>query len=143
MSANLAGQPSRILPGLEGSTRAFWTGGAAGQLLISHCSACKTFMHPPMTRCSACGSQRVKPKAVSGRGRVASFSINHQAWVPGLAVPYVFAAVELAEQAELYVLTNIVNAPVGEVEIGMPVEVTFEAHGDVHLPMFQPGAAAP
>jgi uncharacterized OB-fold protein len=53
-------------------------------------------------------------------------------------VPYVFAAVELEEQPQLYVFTNIVNSPVEDVGIGMPVEVVFEPHEDVHLPMFQP-----
>ena len=76
---------------------------------------------------------------MSGRGRVASFTVNHQAWLPGLAVPYVFAAVELAEQAELYVLTNIVDCEPETVKNGMSVQVCFEAQGDVFLPMFRPG----
>jgi uncharacterized OB-fold protein len=82
------------------------------------------------------------PQPVSGRGRVASFTINRQPWVPGLAVPFVFAAVELVEQAELYVFTNIVGCAVEAVRIGMSVEVTFEAHGAIHLPLFRPLEAA-
>jgi uncharacterized OB-fold protein len=53
-------------------------------------------------------------------------------------VPFVFAAVELAEQAELYVFTNIVGCPVNDVRIGMVVQVIFERQGDIFLPMFQP-----
>jgi uncharacterized OB-fold protein len=53
-------------------------------------------------------------------------------------VPFVFAAVELVEQAELYVFTNIVGCPVDDVRIGMVVQVLFERHGDIFLPMFQP-----
>jgi uncharacterized protein len=36
--------------------------------------------------------------------------------------------------------TNIVNCPVDDVYIGMPVRVTFEAHPaeDIWLPMFEP-----
>jgi uncharacterized OB-fold protein len=75
---------------------------------------------------------------VSGYGRVASFTVNHQAWVPGLSVPYVFAAVELAEQAELYVLTNIVGCPIQDVCIGLKVEVSFEPIGEIFMPMFRP-----
>ena len=55
-------------------------------------------------------------------------------------MPFVFAAVELEEQAELYVFTNIL-APVDAVSRGMAVTVTFEHHEDVWLPMFVPAGA--
>ena len=142
MSSTSTETPPRTLPGLEHQNRAYWTGGAQGQLLIARCGACQVFIHPPLPRCPACGERDVQPQAVSGRGRVASYSVNHQAWLPGLPVPYVFAAVELEEQSQLYVFTNIINTPAERVEIGLPVEVVFEAHEDVHLPMFQPRGGA-
>lgn len=80
----------------------------------------------------------MRPSGVSGRGRIASFTINHQQWIPRLAVPFVFAAVELIEQSELYVFTNIIDCRVDNVCIGMAVEVVFERHDDVFLPMFRP-----
>src|SRR3546814_5944539 len=43
----------------------------------------------------------------------ASYTINYEAWVPGLQVPFVFAAVELAEQRELYVFTNLLAPEIG------------------------------
>jgi uncharacterized OB-fold protein len=128
----------RPLPALEKATEFFWTAGAAGRLLICRCEACGCYLHPPLPRCPPCGSDAVSPAPVSGRARVASFTVNHQQWVPDLAVPYVFAAVELVEQAELYVLTNIILCPVEEVRIGMPVEVVFEQHGEIFLPLFKP-----
>lgn len=75
--------------------------------------------------------------AVSGKGRIASFTVNHQAWVPGLDIPFVFGAVELAEQSELYVFSNIL-APPETLRPGMPVTVCFEQHEDVWLPLFRP-----
>jgi uncharacterized OB-fold protein len=75
---------------------------------------------------------------VSGRGRVATFTVNHQAWMKGLEAPFVFAAVELEEQPELYVFSNIINCPAEAVRIGLPVEVLFEQREEVYLPMFQP-----
>lgn len=131
----------RQLPALEPETAFFWTAGAEGRLKISRCQACGRYQHPPLPRCPACGGEAA-PEAVSGRGRVATFTVNEQAWIPGLAVPFVFAAVELAEQAELYVFSNIVGCPPEAVRTGLPVEVTFEAHGDIHLPLFQPTGAA-
>lgn len=131
-------EPPRQLPALEQDTSFFWTAGADGRLRISRCEACQRYQHPPLPRCPHCRSEAVRPSPVSGRARVASFSINHQPWKPGLKLPYVVAAVELAEQPELYVLTNIVGCPVEEVRIGMPVAVRFEQHDDVFLPMFAP-----
>jgi uncharacterized OB-fold protein len=131
------GDAKPILPGLDLLNRDYWTGGAENRLLIAAC-ACGRYLHPPLPRCPACGGRDVAPTAVSGRGRVAAFTVNRQAWLPGMRVPFVFAAVELEEQAELYVLTNIVGCPVEAVRPDLPVEVVFEAHEDVYLPMFRP-----
>ena len=131
-----AGRP-RPLPALEPDTAFFWTAGADGQLRICRCTDCGLYLHPPLPRCPACGGETA-PAPVSGRGQVAAFTINEQAWVPGLEVPFVFAAVELAEQAGLHLLTNIVDCPVEAVRTGMPVEVTFEPHEDVYIPLFRP-----
>ena len=75
---------------------------------------------------------------MSGRGTVATFTVNHQPWEPGLTVPYVVAIVELVEQAGLRLTTNIVNCPPEQVRIGMPVRLTFVRDEDVYLPMFAP-----
>jgi uncharacterized OB-fold protein len=127
----------RPLPVLEKQTGYFWTGGAGGVLLIARCDQCSVYQHPPLQRCVACGGSAFTPSPVSGRGRVATFTINHEPWSPGLSVPFVFAAVELAEQAQLYVFSNILGA-VDQVRIGMPVAVCFEQHGEIHLPFFRP-----
>jgi uncharacterized OB-fold protein len=128
----------RQLPALEPETAFFWTAGREGRLLICRCEACGRYQHPPLPRCPECGGGQLTPAPVSGRARVASFTVNQQAWVPGLAVPFVFAVVELVEQAELYVFTDIVGCPVDAVRIGLPVEVVFEQQEDVFLPLFQP-----
>lgn len=129
--------PPRQLPSLEPDTAFYWTAGAKGRLEISTCVDCGWRIHPPLPRCPKCGGQ-TEPQPVSGRGLVASYTVNHQAWTPGLAVPYVYAAIELAEQAQLYVFSNVVECPVEAVRIGLAVEVTFEAHEDVWIPLFRP-----
>lgn len=105
--------------------------------MISRCERCGVYQHPPLPRCPKCGSNQVAPSPVSGRGRVATFTINHEPWLPGLPVPFIYAAVELVEQSELYLFTNIL-CPVDQVRSGMPVMVTFEQHEDVYLPLFRP-----
>jgi uncharacterized OB-fold protein len=133
--------PQRKLPLLEPESAFYWTAGAEGRMLVQRCGPCGTWQHPPLPRCARCGSEDVSPQPVSGKGRVASYTINYERWLPGLEVPFVFGVVELEEQAELYVFTNVL-APVDEVRVGLPVAVEFEQHEDVWLPMFRPLEAA-
>ena len=130
--------PARILPGLDDINRPYWTGGADGKLLIARCASCATYQHPPFSRCASCGGADMVPTPVSGRGRIKSFTVNRQQWMPDLPVPFVFAAVELDEQVGLYVLANVVGCPVEAVDFDMPVEVCFLQQEDVFLPMFTP-----
>ncbi len=131
---------SAKLPLLEPDTAFFWTAGANGVLRIQRCGDCGRWQHPPFPRCAACGSEVVAPQPVSGKGRVATYTINQEPWYPGLEVPFAFAAIELAEQSELYVFSNVL-APVDRVKIGLLVRVTFEQREDVWLPMFVPEQA--
>lgn len=74
---------------------------------------------------------------MAGTGRVATYTVNAQAWTAGEADPFVFAAIELDEQAELYVFSNVLVPP-AEVRSGMRVAVIFEQAEDVWLPLFRP-----
>jgi uncharacterized OB-fold protein len=129
--------PPRKLPLLEPVSAFFWTSGETGTLSIQRCGDCGVYQHPPLVLCAACLSDTVAPAPVSGRGKVKTFTINIEPWLPGLPVPFVYAVVELEEQAGLYLFTNI-EAPVDAVFIDQPVEVYFEHHEDVWLPMFRP-----
>jgi uncharacterized protein len=131
----------RKLPLLEPETAFFWTSGADGVLRIQRCTECGRYQHPPLILCQACHSDRVAPEPVSGRGRVATWSVNHQAWLPGMDEPFVFAAIELAEQTELYVLSNVL-APPDALCAGLAMEVCFEHRDDVWIPLFRPAEAA-
>jgi uncharacterized OB-fold protein len=134
--------PRRQLPGLDQDNTPYWTGGARGELLIHHCSNCGYYLHPPLPNCSRCDTPDPVPVPASGRGKVKSYTINHQSWVPGMATPFIIAAVELQEQPELYVLSNIVGCAPEAVYSGMPVKVQFEQHGEIFVPLFAPETAA-
>src|SRR3546814_9923382 len=86
------------------------------------CRACAHYIHPPVRFCPACESRDTVPIAVSGLATIHSFTVNHKAWLPGLAVPYVLALVELSEQAGLYLPTNIIGCDPETVRIGMRSE---------------------
>ena len=128
----------RVAPPLTTRTADFWRSGADGVLRIAHCRACGFYMHPPQPVCRRCHSMDVGFDPVSGRGTVYSFTINRYQWKPGMPPPYVIADVELAEQAGLFVQTNIVGVAVEDVAIGMAVTVEFEQAEEAFIPVFRP-----
>jgi uncharacterized protein len=129
----------RILPQVTTDSAAFWTGGADGELRIYRCRSCSRYFHPPVGACFRCRSRDVGPEAVSGRATVATYTVNHHPWFGGaFPPPYVVAIVELAEDPEVRLTTQIVDCPVEEVRIGLAVEVVFEHHEDVWIPVFRP-----
>ena len=130
----------RLLPDVTPETEHFWRGGADGELRILRCSACRTFIHPPAPVCPECLGRDLAPEAVSGRGTVATFTVNHQQWNPTVTVPYVIALVEIDEQPSVRLMTNIVGCEPDDVRIGMRVRVTFDEREDVFLPLFEPDA---
>ena len=138
--------PFRILPRITDLNRAFWTGGEHGELRFLRCQDCGTRIHPPVTICHVDHSTNVQPDAVSGRATVATFTINHQMWMPGPELPYVVAIVEIEEDPRIRLTTNIVECAPADVYIGMPVEVVFEkqpdGEGAVWLPLFRPREGA-
>ena len=130
----------RLLPDVTPETEHFWRGGASGELRILRCASCHTFVHPPAPVCPECLGRDLAPEAVSGRGTVATFTVNHQQWNPTVPVPYVIALVEIDEQPSVRLMTNIVGCEPDEVRIGMRVRVTFAEREDVFLPLFEPDA---
>jgi uncharacterized protein len=79
----------------------------------------------------------VTPEPTSGRGHVASYTVNQHAWKPELTNHYVVAIIELDDQPGLRLLSNVVRIPPEEVRIDMPVQVCFEQHEDLWLPLFE------
>jgi uncharacterized OB-fold protein len=138
----LANPLARILPATDRDNLAYWTGGRQGQLLIHRCADCATYVHPPVPFCPACEGSNVSPTPVSGRGRIASFTVNHKQWVPDLPVPYVLALVTLVEQDDVRVVANITHCEPEAVQFDMPVEVWFERHEDLWVPLFRPAETA-
>jgi uncharacterized OB-fold protein len=131
----------RILPSLTAANRSFWTGGRDGRLLIERCPACGRWQHPPQGSCGECGGP-VVAEPVSGEGTVFTFTVNHQPYHPEVPPPYVIAIVELVEQADLRLPTNLVDCDPDEVAIGQRVAVRFEDHGEVFVPVFAPVGAS-
>jgi uncharacterized protein len=101
------------------------------------CRDCGQFTHPPRQICRHCQSEHMAPEAVAGTGTIDSYTINHQAWMPGLPVPYVIARVRLDGVPGVYLTTNIVGCPVEAVNFDDRVRVTFEEQDGIFYPLFE------
>ncbi|CDO31225.1 Zn-ribbon domain-containing OB-fold protein [Mycolicibacterium porcinum] len=130
-------QPAGPLPRLTPESQFFWTAHDDGALWMLRNPRTGEWMHPPPPDDPATGEE-LTPAPLSGKGTVFTFTINHQAFLPAVPVPYVVAIVELAEQQGLQLTTRIVNCDPVDVRIGMPVSVVFEDHDGVRLPFFEP-----
>jgi hypothetical protein len=138
----MSNKPFRVLPELTERNRHFWQGGQDGELRFQRCQSCSTWLHPPSPVCPKCLGKDLQVEAVSGRATVMTFTLNYQPWVPSPDHPYAIAIVELEEQEGLRLTTNVVNCLAEEVRIGMPVQVVFEQHDDVWVPLFEPAERA-
>ncbi len=129
---------ARPLPEITPVMAPFFEAARRHELVVQRCRGCGAFRFPARDLCSHCLSRESEWTRVSGRGTVFSFAIMHQVYHPAFAdaVPYAVVVVELEEGAR--VLSNVVDCPVHEVTIGMPVEVVFEdVTPEVTLPKFR------
>ncbi len=80
-------------------------------------------------------------RALSGRGRVATFTVYRQQYDPGFVPPYVIALIELNEGPRM--ISNLIGCAPESVRVGMPVRSRFERRGERMLALFEPDDAAP
>ena len=131
---------ARLVPPVSPLTEPYWAAARDGRLVVQWCQQCQSPMFPPRAHCPSCGSGDLQWRPASGAATVYSYTVAHRPPHPVLRqqCPLVVAIVELAEGPRL--VTNIVGCDPGDVEVGMPVQVTFEPvdDSDVHLPVFAP-----
>jgi len=121
---------ARPVPVPDEQSRPYWDAAAQHVLSIARCSRCDTFSMPPDVVCSHCHSSEPDFTfvPVSGRGRVRSWTVMHQSFLPGFddLVPFVLVDVELEEQADLRMIGRLLDGPDAPLVVGAPVVVAFE-----------------
>jgi uncharacterized protein len=126
-----------IPPAVTEETEPFWTAANEGRLVVERCTACGAESFPPRGICRRCRSRATAPAEVTGPGHVYSYTVNHQRWLPDLAVPYTVVLVEFAAHPGVRVVGRLRGCPPEEVAIGMPVDVGFEpGPGGFAIPSF-------
>lgn len=131
---------SRPRPTPSPPTEAFWAATADSRFLIQRCRACTSAQFYPKATCTTCGSSALDWEPASGQATLHTYTIARRATHPKFdgTEPYVVAIVELAEGPR--VTGNVVDCPVGEVRIGMPLELSWDEKGDdgISLPLWRP-----
>lgn len=126
-----------IPPAVTEETAAFWEGAKEGRLVVEHCTACGADSFPPRGMCRRCRSREMVPAEITGPGRVYSYTVNYQKWLPDLDVPYTIAIVEFDSHPGVRVAGRLRGCAPEDVAIGMGVEVGFEpGPGGFAVPSF-------
>ncbi|MGX9673351.1 thiolase C-terminal domain-containing protein [Mycobacterium sp. HM-7] len=131
------------LPQVTPENEFFWTAGADGKLRVTECENCHALIHPPAPACRHCRERKTAIRTVSGLATLIGFTINERFSIPGLPAPYVVAQVALVEDPRVRLTTNIIDCDPAQLELGQQMEVVFEQHEDVWLPLFRPVADQP
>jgi uncharacterized OB-fold protein len=130
---------AKPLPQVGPEMAPFFEAAKRHQLVVQRCRGCGTYRFPARDQCSGCLAREADWMPVSGRGTVFSYAVMHQVYHPGFAseVPYAVVVIALEEGARL--VSNLVDCPVPEIRVGMPVEVVFDdVTPEVTLPKFRP-----
>jgi hypothetical protein len=112
---------------------------AKERLCFQRCTACGSWRHLPRAWCARCGSDAWEWQPSCGRARLYSWTITHQAILPGFAdhVPFVVAVVELEEGVRM--VSALRGVARDDLRIDLPLQVAFERVPDgAALPVFVP-----
>jgi len=130
-------EPVGIPPAMTEETEPFWSAAAEGRLVVEACETCGAESFPPRGMCRSCHGRAMRFQEVRGRGRVYSYTVNHQRWLPDLEVPYVIVLVEFPEHPGVRIMGRLRGAEPDDVAIDMEVEVGFEpGPGGYAIPSF-------
>lgn len=116
----------------------WWEAAAEHKLLVQSCSKCSHMQLPPAPICQSCRTRETDWHQVSGRGEVYTFTTVHRAISAGQELPFVIAVISLEGANGVRMISNIVDMPPEEIEIGMAVEVVWEdMSADLTIPRFK------
>ena len=129
------------VPVPDASSAEFWKGAAQHKLMIQECGYCKVLAHPPAIVCRNCLNTAPDWRftEVSGKGRISTWTIFRQSFLPGFSndVPYVVVEVELVEQQGLKMITQLVGGADAPLRLGADVHVVFDdVQQSLSLPRF-------
>lgn len=124
----------------EYGTEPYWAACNEERLVMQRCHACGKFRWHPAPLCIFCTHSGYDWAPLSGRGRVYTWTvITHPVHPAAVArVPYVVVEVELEEQRNLRMVSNLVDCDADAIQFDAPVSLAFETHASGQkLPVFR------
>jgi len=115
----------RPIPHPDRDSQPWWDALARHEFVVPRCTQCGTWRWPPRAICNRCGSFDAEWAAVSGRGTVTGWIVNHHAFSADVASPYAVILVRLDEQDDCKLVGSFAGA-IGELHAGLPVRAVFD-----------------
>ncbi len=135
-----------IEPVVDPDAAPFWAAVAEGRLLVPTCLGCGATFFPPLPCCPRCQSELLELVEATGTATLYSWVVMRRALDPAFAaaVPYVVAAVELAEGARLYTrLVHVDPDAPDALQAGMALRLVFVEIDGRPMWAFAPEGAVP
>jgi len=129
---------TKPLPKPQGLNADFYRECASGRLCFQRCDDCGRWRHLPRYLCASCGSAAFSWIESSGRGRIFSWTVTHQAAHPAFAADTPFAIVVVEMEEGVRLVSDLPGVPLDALAIDLPVEVFLESHSsEIGLPHFR------
>ena len=127
-------------------TREYWQAAGREELRIPQCTGCQRWIWYPKPTCPECGQSDFAWQKLSGRARLFSWVVVRHAFLPQYRdlTPFLPALVVPVEAPHVRLTTRIVQCTIENLEMDMPVQVTFEplqfagVDASVMAPLFRP-----
>lgn len=134
-------EAKRPLPNpAELDTRQFWAATKDQKLTYQQCDDCDTVVFHPRRHCTGCLGNSLAWRTASGKGTIYTYSVVRQSYHPFFraTLPYAVAWIDLDEGPRI--LSNVVGVddPLEDVKIGARVQVEWEVHEELSIPLFRP-----
>jgi uncharacterized protein len=121
---------ARVRPVPDEQSAGYWAAAAEHRLALPRCAHCGTYALPPGPVCPGCLSTEPQYEyaPIDGAGSIRSWTVIHDAFLPGFAdeVPFVLVDVELDAQADLRMIGRLLDGVDADLHAGSRVTVDFE-----------------
>ncbi|MCK2219622.1 zinc ribbon domain-containing protein [Actinomadura sp. ATCC 31491] len=123
-------------PEPDRDSREWWERIARHEFAVQRCAGCGVDRFPARAFCPACRGEEWRWRAVEPEGRVESWIVARQPFVPGVAVPYVVVMVRLSAVPDGLAYGNWRGGR--EPRAGERVRGVYREEGDVTLVDWEP-----
>ncbi|GAB3676058.1 Zn-ribbon domain-containing OB-fold protein [Actinocorallia lasiicapitis] len=103
----------------------WWDGVDRGEVLLQRCRDCGVKRFPARAVCNRCQGRQSDWVPALGTGRVYSWIVNHQKFLPDVPTPYAVLCVRLDEGEHILMYGNLVEGDSTQITQGMRVEAAI------------------